>query len=375
MKNEISSLELYYLMKEFKIIEGSKIDRVYHPKNSPKELTIVCHITGQGKSILKVVLPSIILLDDTKDSSDTQTGFGMMLRKYIEGFRIVSIAQRDFERVITINIEGKGGTERYTLIVELFSKGNVIFCDNELKILNTLEEQVWKDRTIKRGEKYVYPKSKINILKIGEKEFAESLKMSDKESLVKSLAITFNLGGKYSEELCAMSGIDKNVKANSLKDEQCSKIYKNLILLLHEEISANSCDGEIFPFILESMKAKEKKTYESFNDAIRENYNMVKHTESKKDLNKNIEKIQKIIDEQLKLYEECEQEYSENQAKGELIYEKYQEIEKIIESVKEARKKYSWKAIKQKLDENPEMKKIIKDIDEKNNSVIIEIEK
>lgn len=377
MKNDISSLELYYLIRELKVVEGSKIDRIYHCKNTPKELTVSCHITGEGKKILRIMIPGIIFLDDTKDSSDTQTGLGMMLRKYLEGLRISSIEQKDFERVITITIEGKIGTEeaeKYFLIIELFSKGNIIFCDDEMKILSALEEQTWKDRTIKRGEKYLYPKSRTNILKIEEKEFMEDLKTSDKESLVKALAITFNLGGRYAEEVCVMSGIDKSTKTAVLDDKQYPKLYKNIILLIHEETAANSYQGEIFPFQLESLEKEEKKTYASFNDAIRENYDTIKHIESKKDSNKNVEKIQNIIDEQLKILEECEEGYAQNQAKGELIYEKYQDINKILETVKEARKKYSWKAIKQKIDENPELKKIVKDVDEKTSSIIIELD-
>jgi predicted ribosome quality control (RQC) complex YloA/Tae2 family protein len=140
-------------------------------------------------------------------------------------------------------------------------------------------------------------------------------------------------------------------------------------------MSANSCEGNVFPFSLESLKDREQKKYSSFCEAIRENYNVIKNIESKKDSNKNIEKIQNIIDAQLKVLAECEDGYSENQAKGELLYEKYQEIEAILKTVKEARTKHSWNVIRQKLNDNPEFKKIIKDIDEKNNSIILEIEK
>jgi len=377
MKNEISSLELYYLIKELKSLEGSKIDRIYHQKNTQKEMTISCHVTSQGKTLLKIMLPGIILLDDSKDASDTPTGFGMMLRKYLEGSRIKSIEQKDFERVITITIDVKNGSEilQYYLIVELFSKGNIIFCDDKLKILNIIEEQTWKDRTLKRGEIYLYPKSKINTLKIGEEEFIEQLKSSDKESLVKALAITFNLGGIYAEELCLDSKIEKDIKTKTLKDSEYHELYKNIILLLHEETEANSVEGNIFPFILESFKDKELKKYVSFSEAIRENYDIIKHIESKKGINKNVEKIQNTIDEQSKLLAECEEGYKENQAKGELLYEKYQEISDILKIIKEARTKYSWNAIKEKLNDNPTFKKIIKEIDEKNNSIIIEIEK
>jgi predicted ribosome quality control (RQC) complex YloA/Tae2 family protein len=377
MKNEISSLELYYLIKELKALEGSKIDRIYHQKNNSKELTICCHVTGQGKSFLKILLPGIIFMDDAKDAADSPTGFGMMLRKYLEGSRIKSIEQKDFERVVTIILESKIETElvRYYLIIELFSKGNIIFCDDGLKILNIVEEQVWKDRTLKRGETYIYPKSRINTLKISEEEFTEQLRNSDKESLVKALAITFNLGGVYAEEVCLDAGIEKDRKTKTLTDKEYKILFKNMILLMHEETEANSSDENIFPFILESSKNKETKKYVSFSEAIRENYDTIKHIESKKSINKNVEKIQNIIDEQMKVLEECEQGYLENQAKGELMYEKYQEISDILKTIKEARTKYSWKEIRQKLSDNPEFKKIVKDIDEKNNSIIIDIGK
>ena len=300
-----------------------------------------------------------------------------MLRKYLEGSRIKSIEQKDFERVVTIVLESKMDSElvKYYLIIELFSKGNIIFCDDKLKILNIIEEQTWKDRVLKRGEKYIYPKSRINVLDISAEEFTEQLKSSDKESLVKALAIIFNLGGVYAEELCFDSGIEKDRKTKTLTDKEYESLYKNLKLLLHEETIANSSDGNIFPFVLESFKNKETKKYTSFSEAIRENYDIVKHVESKKTINKNVEKIQNIIDEQMKILTECEQGYFENQAKGELMYEKYQEISDILKIIKEARSKYSLSTIRQKLNDSPEFKKIVKDIDEKNNSIIIEIEK
>jgi len=377
MKSDISSLELYYLVRELKTLENSKIDRIYNPKNNPKELTISCHITGQGKTLLKVLLPGIILLDDSKEASDIQTGFGMMLRKYLEGARLKLIEQKDFERVVTLIIESRSGTDIsiYYLIIELFSKGNIIFCDDKFKILNILEEQVWKDRTLKRGEKYDYPKSRINTMHVIDEEFRTQLRNSGKESLVKSLAITFNLGGTYSEEICHLSGIDKSRNVKELTDKEYGLLYKNLILLLHREIEANECEGNIFPFTLESYKGKECKKYITFSEAIRENYDIIKHDESKKDSHKSIDKIQNVIDEQMKVLSECEEGYKENQAKGEAIYERYQEISGIMKTIKEARTKYSWNAIKQRIDGNAEMKKIIKDIDEKNNSIIIEIER
>ncbi|MGV8087224.1 MAG: NFACT family protein [Candidatus Woesearchaeota archaeon] len=376
MKKEISSLELYYLIKELKVIEESKIDRIYNSKDNSKELLISCHITGKGKTLLRILLPGIIFLDNTKDSSGTPTGFGMMLRKYLEGGRVRSLEQKDFERVITIDIETKMDSElvTYHLVIELFGKGNIIFCDNKFKILNILEEQKWKDRILKRQETYLYPKSLTNILNIHEKEFIEQLKSSNKESIVKALAITFNLGGTYAEELCYITGIEKSENTKTITDKKYLELYKNTILLTHKELQANASSENIFPFVLESYKTPEEKKYNTFSDAIRDNYDKLMHIESKNDLNKELEKISNIIKEQMKLLDECEQEYLTNQKKGEIIYEKYQEIDDILKTIKEARKKYSWKEIKQKLNDNPKFQKTLKDIDEKNNSIIINIE-
>jgi predicted ribosome quality control (RQC) complex YloA/Tae2 family protein len=376
MKNEISSLELHYLIKELKVVEGSKIDRIYHSKENPKELIISCHISGKGKTLLRILLPSIIFLDDTKDAAGTPTGFGMMLRKYLEGARIRKIEQKDFERVIVIEIESKIETKsvNYYLIIELFSKGNIIFCDENYKILNIVEEQKWKDRILERQQIYLYPKSASNILQIKEDEFIEKLKSSNKESLVKALAITFNLGGTYAEEACHISNINKNETIKTINDKEYITLYKNVIELLYKEPKANAKMDGIFPFILESNKSESIKEYNSFSDAIRENYDKLIHLESKKGKSKEVEKIQNTILEQLKLLEECEQGYKENQRKGELIYERYQEIDAILKIIKEARTKHSWNIIKQKLIENPEYQKTLKDIEEKTNSIIIELD-
>jgi predicted ribosome quality control (RQC) complex YloA/Tae2 family protein len=387
MKTDISSLELHYLIGELKVLEGAKIDRIYNSKDNFKELTISCHITGQGKKMLRVILPGIIFLDDTKDNSGTTTGFGMMLRKYLEGGRIRLIAQKDFERVITLIIETRKDSEiqEYFLIIELFSKGNIIFCNDELKILNILEEQAWKDRILKRGETYKYPTSKINTLTISEEDFKKNIESSGKESIVKALAIKLNLGGTYSEELCYISGISKDTILKNITDKEYELLYKNLILLIHKESFPNSeeynndisgkGDFEVYPFILESIQINNIKKYDNFSNAIKYFYENVKHISAKKNSGKNLDKIQNIIDEQMKLLKECEEGYAENQAKGELIYEKYIDISNILQAIKDARKEHSWNAIRQKILENPEYRKIIKDIDEKNNSIIVEIEK
>src|SRR3989339_68451 len=171
-----------------KFIENAKVDSIYHLTDSVKSLCLQLHITGKGKHLLKVQVPDFICITDSKETG-TMTGLGMMLRKYLEGTRIKAISQKDFERVIEIILERRReDVQEYRLIFELFSKGNIIFCDNE-KILGIFEEQEWRDRKLKRLQPYEYPKSSNNILTMEFQEFLDKVKSSNKESIVKSLAM------------------------------------------------------------------------------------------------------------------------------------------------------------------------------------------
>ena len=55
--------------------------------------------------------------------------------------------------------------------------------------------------------------------------------------------------------------------------------------------------------------------------------------------------------------------------KGELIYQNYQLIKEILDELNKASKKYSWKEIKEKLKGH----KVIKEVNEKERKVIIEV--
>ena len=363
MVKELSSLDISYLIKEFKQLENSKIDRIYNTKENYDELIIVFHVTGKGKHLIKIILPSMIFMDYSKEEQGTATGLCMMLRKYLEGTTLSSIEQAGFERTIIFTSQKKDVT--YYLIVELFSKGNIIFCDSNMKILNLLYEQKWKDREIKRGLTYQKPQN--NVL-FDENSIKQKIENTKKETIVKTIAMDLGLGGTYSEELCAREGIDKNIKK---ADE---KIVKSIIHgikdITNQEIKANSNLKKVCPF--EMITVTPQKYYNTFNEAIASNLELLDKSMQMHD--KQREKIISIIEEQKKLLEEIEKESEENQKKAELIYQNYQELESIIQIIKDARKKYGWKEIRSIIKEDKKFSKIIVDIDEKNSSIIIEMD-
>jgi len=362
MVNELSSMDLYYLIRELKQLEGAKVDRIYHTSENPEELLIVVHVTGKGKHILRIILPSIMVMDYSKEEQGTATGLCMMLRKNLEGSILEKIEQLDFERVVIITFQRR--EEKKYLIIELFGKGNIIFCDDKLNILNALREEHWKDREIKKKQMYQQPISN-NILNINEELLMNIIKNSKRTSLVKVLAMDLGLGGVYAEEVCANAGINKESKDTDVK-----KIIDEIKKLLNKEIKANSSEGKIFPFELQTKKPE--KYYNTFNEAILNNINL--KDIQKENYSKQREKIESIIKQQTIILEETEKDIVENQRKAELMYEKYKELSEIITIINDAKKKYGWKEVKKRIKEDKKFSKIIKDINEKENTITIELD-
>ena len=75
------------------------------------------------------------------------------------------------------------------MIIELFSLGNIVLCNEDYTIMSALENKNWSERSIRGGVKYEFPIRQNNPLELTEHEFEKIIKESDKESIVKKLAI------------------------------------------------------------------------------------------------------------------------------------------------------------------------------------------
>lgn len=366
MKAETSSLDLHYIVSELQFLIGGKVDKIYQ---DGKSMILQLHVSQHGKKLLNVFSPNFFYLSSKKpDFPQTPGGFCMFLRKYLGNTRIKSIRQIGFERIIEIEFESK--EETYKMIIELFSKGNIILCKNDYMIMSALETKTWSERTVRGGVKYEFPKKKYNVLEINEGELKNAITESDKESIVKTLAIDLGIGGVYAEEILSNADIEKSKK--ELNDEEIKNLHKFISKITKNKIDAVVSEkGEAYPFKVHRIK--ESKPFESFNLAIDSVItptlisSHAKEETSKHD--KKIEKVREVIRIQEKQVETLSKKLEENQKIGEMIYENYSLVKEIIDMLKKAREKHSWKEIKEKLKDH----KIIKEIDEKESKVTIEI--
>lgn len=364
MKNSLNSLELYYLVKEIKIIEESIFEKVFEGSKEDMQegdFSFVFHKRGQGNIILRVVLPNYIFLTDNKPKyPQTPPGFCMFLRKQLSGFVVKNIEQRGFDRILEIEFEKR--EEKKRLIVELIPPGNMLLCNEEGKIINLLTNQKFKDRELKGGITYTPPPFKYNVKEMSLEEIEEKIRIHTKDSIVKCLAMDFGFGGVYAEYLCKESGIEKTKK--DLTKEEVKKIVSILKGLFDKKLQGCIYLEEAYPFKIND----ECEEIGSFSEAIEKMF------ESKEGIIEEIPieviKARKIKEEQSKNIIKLEKEEVEARKKGELIYENYQELKKITEIVRKLIEERRYEDIDNLIKKYP----MIKGFDKKNRHLIVKLE-
>ena len=222
-KKSISSLELAALISELQFLVKGKVSQIYHQEKT--ELLLQLHAPGEGKQLLKIVPGKLLCLTKNKNPPIRPSGFCMQLRKYLDNAFIKDIYQKDAERIVVFEFEKKGN---FFLILELFSKGNIILTNDEYIIIGALEHQTWKDRTVKSKEKYIFPKPGINWKELEVSEFTNIIQKSDKKNLATTLATEVNLGGVYAEEVCNRAPVDKDKLAKDVNDKETKLIYSEI---------------------------------------------------------------------------------------------------------------------------------------------------
>ena len=188
VKTQLSSIDIHYIVQELQFLINAKIDKIYNP--TKKEILIQFHVPNKGKQQLKINEHSIYLTEH-KFPADSPSEFCIYLRKKLTNSRLRKIEQIGFERIISFSFETKEGILQLT--TELFSKGNIILTKDN-KILIAAEQQKWSSRIIKPKETYIYPTREYNLMELKQAELKNLLTKTNKESIVKSLAIDLGLG-------------------------------------------------------------------------------------------------------------------------------------------------------------------------------------
>ena len=354
----MSNVDIFTISNELNnMLSGARVDKSFQPT---KDIVVMrFHVPGTGRVDLVMQCGSRIHISQYPlENPTTPPTFPMLLRKRVKGAHVVSITQHNFDRVVEIKVKKD---KYYTIIVELFDKGNIILLDDENNIILPLKRKQMSNRDISSKRKYAFPEERgINPITADESDF-KSLFEDDESDVVRTLARN-GLGSLYAEEIIKRANeiteIDKNTPNNELTEDQLSSLYKgfkNLFdTITHDSIKPQIVkDGskeDVVALDLVKYDDFEKEYFETFNEACDEFYSKKVNTDIKSikesAWNKKVNKFEKRLRLQEETLDNFYKTIEDSQHKGEVIYSNYPTIENIVNVVNGARSKdYSFKEI------------------------------
>jgi predicted ribosome quality control (RQC) complex YloA/Tae2 family protein len=357
MKQGMSSFDIAAMVAELQSLVGGRIDKSYQIDRN--ELLIRIRIPEKGRSDLVIANGKwLYLTSRSKQTPKTPTSFAMLLRKYLNNGTITKIEQHGFDRIVIMHIQK---AQSFQLIAELFGEGNVVLI-TEGKIIQPLIPKSWKQREVRAHREYEFPPSKQDLRTIDYYTFLEILSESKKD-LVRTLALDINLGGIYSEEVCLLSGLSKNVKPSDLSNENKELIYNNIQTLLSQlkktkggiMVSENSSPIDIMPFPLKIQKDHNYEKFATLSESI-DKY--LESQAAKEPMDPEFEslkaKIQRQKDQQLKAITNLEKKAQEAKERAELIYANYNECNEILMALRSGHEKKNLDEVIAQFKENPQ---------------------
>ncbi|MEF8879358.1 MAG: ribosome rescue protein RqcH [Candidatus Thermoplasmatota archaeon] len=344
MQRPLSSFDIYVIVSELQDIVGSYLDKIY--QLSENEVLIrFRHVDTKNKESIFIRTGQLLCVTDRRVKTPQKpTTFAMTMRKYLQNGRISGVEQHEFDRVIKLKIRKKHG--EYTVMIEFLSDGNIILVDPDEKIILPFIKQFWSHRTIKGQKTYTPPPSQLNPFEVDKEKFVEVLKESDAD-LVRTLAVSFNMGGAVAEEICTRADVDKNIKVEDIGQDVIDKTYESFQKFLDKFekkefspvlVKENNNVVDVLPFEFKSYEKVEFEESESFTRSLQHFIETKEPKKERKESKKSkkdelISKLRHRLKQQKKKVEELKGKIDQKKREGELIYLHYQKIKKLLKAV------------------------------------------
>ncbi|MBN2454848.1 NFACT family protein [Candidatus Woesearchaeota archaeon] len=365
----LAALEIRFLVEELQLLLGARVDRIFHP--SQKELLVELYSASTKKALLRAALPYALYLASEKPSEPKQpSAFCLFLRKRLKNSRLKAFLQHSSERVVEMVFSSKNGDFR--LVLELFSRGNIILCDASGTILAAAERQAWSTRKIAPKQPYALPPQKLDTFSLTVGKLQKALSESSRDSLVKALAADLGFGGVYAEEICLLSSVDKLSDPKKASPSDAEKIIKAISTLLKKKLQPVVVlkDGkpqDVVPFPLLHYKCLEEKLFRTYNEALDSvltsaAFELLKE-EKEAPAKRSTALLQRRISEQQEMVKNMARSIEENTKKGELIYEHYLEIKQLLADAKS-----------KKPEELKKKHPLLNSVDGKTGKIIVELQ-
>jgi predicted ribosome quality control (RQC) complex YloA/Tae2 family protein len=237
-------------------LAGGRITKIAQPEAD--ELLLTIKNNGIQYRLLlsaSASLPLAYLTENNKPGPMTAPGFCMLLRKHLNGGKIVSITQPSLERILRFEIEHLnelGDLCRKFLIIELMGKhSNLIFCREDGTILDSIKHVasvMSSVREVLPGRPYFIPETreKLDPLTADTAAMTEAI-CTKPVALGKAVYTTLTgFSPVMAEELCHRAAVESSRPAGALTENERLMLGHQLMRILEDVKSGSFIPGIIF---------------------------------------------------------------------------------------------------------------------------------
>ncbi len=233
------------LTDEFaRCLTGGRINKIYQPESD--ELILTIKNNGNNYRLLlsaSASLPLAYLTENNKNNPAIAPNFCMLLRKHINGGRILSVTQPTLERIIVFEIEhlnDLGDICTKKLIVELMGKhSNIIFAKPDNTIIDSIKHislNVSSVREVLPGRTWFIPdtQNKHNPLTIDKENFEQTV-MTKPVPTAKAIYTSLTgISPAVAEEIAFRANVDSAVSPAGLSEAEKTAVYEQFELLMND---------------------------------------------------------------------------------------------------------------------------------------------
>lgn len=267
---------------------GGRIDKIYQPEKD--ELTIMVRQPKAANTRLLISANARWARIHTSSAKTanppTPSNFCMVLRKYLEGGKIINIEQIDFERVIHIHIEALDDFREWKpkiLVCEFMGKhSNIILINPETNmIIDAIKKygsEISSYREVLPGQEYISPPSqnKLNILATSFETFTEYMWQQEKSTLASAIfKVLSGISPFSAEHICRLTGINPDMPVEECGEYELITVHQYINSLIADIDKGNikghiiykknvPIDYALFP--LEHISDAKIKKYTNIND-------------------------------------------------------------------------------------------------------------
>ena len=230
----LAGIELRYLVEQIsEKVQGYYISNIYGiTKDS---ILFKLHHTEKS-DLFMMISTSGVWLTAVKIEQMESNKLLKRLRSDLLRLKLKKIEQIGAERIAYFTFEGFG--KEFVLVGEFFGDGNILLCNNDMKILALQHSIEVRHRKLSVGLQYTPPpENGLDVFNMSESDF-DDLKITDLGS-AKWVGRTLGLPKKYVEAIFKITNIDQKKIGNLLTSKEIKEIFETAKKIISDVISGN----------------------------------------------------------------------------------------------------------------------------------------